>query len=189
MNSATSLEELNAALKSCQNCSLGKTRTTLFPGQGTPRAKLFIVLDPPVGEDVTEGRVPSGPRAELLRNIIVKGLKMDPSEVYVTSVCKCPGTDEFIPEKGPLSACFKILAKEIQLVMPKVILTMGPSAGCTVSRQNTHMELLRKKRLVLGASKIPLRMTFGLSIMVDDDVVKRQCWQDLKGVLQLLAKP
>jgi DNA polymerase len=182
---AQTLSELNKGLAGCLNCSLCESGTGHFPGSGPVGAPLMIVLEPPVGRSVAGGRLPVvGAEAELLGNIVSKGLKMSQDDVYVTPICKCSVPDDFKPDPWPLRVCSHILHKEIALVGPKVVLAMGPSCSDALSGgRNISLYLLRRRKPRITPLRIPLRMSFGLASMVEDPIIKKEFWRDLKEVM------
>jgi DNA polymerase len=188
IDSASTLEELNQGIISCQNCLLGKGKTPAYRGHGPKGAPIFFVLEPPIqGTDPDSPYSVSADQWVLFQNIVSKGLKLRMEDIYFTPICKCPVQDDFRPQLFPLKVCSHIIYKEIELVKPRVVLTMGPSSSETMGASKpTSLYLLRQRKLNVSGTDIPLRMTFGLATMVEDPIIKRECWDDLKAVKKIL---
>jgi DNA polymerase len=186
---AKNLDELSESLKSCRNCLLSQNRQAVIPGRGPVGAPIFFVFDTPALEALEGFRIPYGPEAELFDNIITKGLKMKPEEVYVTALSKCPLPDPVnYPETFPMKACSHIVFREIELVDPKVVVSLGAKPSQILSgMEKTKFIFLKRKDMVIGrARKVPFVVTYDLPIILEHIEIKRVFWADLKKVMALL---
>jgi DNA polymerase len=186
---ANTLEELNLALESCRNCLLSQTRKAVIPGRGPVGAPIFFVFDTPSPEALPGRSIPTGAEAELFDNIITKGLKLNPQDVYLTPISKCPVPDPSeYPESFPMKACARFLFRELELVGPKVVVTLGSRPPKILTgMEKTQFIYLKRQKLIIGrANKVPLIVTYDLPTIMDSVEIKREFWNDLKEVLKLL---
>ncbi|MDR1677009.1 MAG: hypothetical protein LBS44_01300 [Deltaproteobacteria bacterium] len=189
IEAVNSLDDLNKALSSCRNCHLHQTRKAVIPGRGPKGAPIFFVFDTP-GLEANDGlRIPYGPEAELFDNIITKGLKMSPDNIYVTAISKCAVPDPTnYPETFPMKACLHLLYREIDLVGPRVVIALGarPSQILTGLDIKNFLTLKQQQMIITKTKKIPLKMTFDLPSIMENVDIKKEFWNDLKKVLSFL---
>lgn len=118
------IKALEQAVAVCTDCSLCETRTHSVPGEGPEKSDiLFIGEGPGVHED-QQGRPFVGPSGKLLDDLLgLIGLSRP--DVYIANVVKCrpPNNRDPLPEE--IKACRKYLDRQIRLLDPKVIVTLG----------------------------------------------------------------
>ena len=101
------------------------TTSQIVFGTGNPRARLIFVGEGPGQEEDRQGIPFVGPAGALLTDIIEKGMKLARSEVYICNVVKCRPPDNRNPEPDEVEACAPFLARQIELVSPEVLVTLG----------------------------------------------------------------
>jgi uracil-DNA glycosylase family 4 len=186
---AKTLDELHQALKSCRNCNLSESRSAVIPGRGPAGAPVFFVFDTPDSGALESRRIPNGPEAELFDNIVTKGLKLKPEDVYVTAISKCPLPDpSAFDGTYPMKACSHTLFREIELVRPKAVVALGARPAQILSGLDKKSFLfLKRMNMVIGRAKdIPFKVTFDLPTIMDDIDIKKEFWRDLKEVMKRL---
>ena len=118
------LDELCNAARECAACALAEGRANVVPGEGNPAADLLFVGEGPGFQEDQKGRPFVGPAGKLLDQLIAAaGLTRE--EVYITNVVKCrpPGNRDPLPEE--VEACRSWLDQQIEMVSPKIIVTLG----------------------------------------------------------------
>ncbi len=118
------LEAICDRIRSCPDCDLCKTRTHAVPGEGPPDAEVVFVGEGPGFHEDQQGRPFVGPAGRFLDELLASaGLKR--SEVYITNVIKCrpPGNRDPLP--GEIEACRKYLLRQIELIKPGLVVTLG----------------------------------------------------------------
>lgn len=121
---AKSLKELAEKIASCQDCQLSKTRTHTVPGDGPENATILFIGEAPGWHEDQQGRPFVGAAGQFLNELFSSiGIKRE--EVYITNVVKCrpPGNRDPLPKE--IAACRKYLEKQIEIIQPKVIVTLG----------------------------------------------------------------
>ncbi len=111
-------------IHACRQCPLSRGRTNAVPGEGNPRAEILFVGEAPGRQEDLEGRPFCGPAGHLLDELLASiGLKR--SDVYIANVVKCrpPGNRDPKPEE--IDACFPYLARQIEIIRPKIIVCLG----------------------------------------------------------------
>jgi DNA polymerase len=118
------LEELHQRIASCPDCDLCRTRTRAVPGEGPPNAEVLFVGEAPGFYEDQQGRPFVGPAGRFLDELIASaGLRRD--QVFITNVVKCRPPNNRDPLPGEVDACRKYLQRQIELIQPKIIVSLG----------------------------------------------------------------
>lgn len=118
------LEELHRRIASCPDCDLCRTRSRAVPGEGPPDAEVLFVGEAPGFYEDQQARPFVGPAGRFLDELIASiGLRRD--QVFITNVVKCRPPNNRDPLPGEIEACRKHLQGQIELIRPKVIVSLG----------------------------------------------------------------
>jgi uracil-DNA glycosylase family 4 len=122
--SQMTLEQLAKAVQSCTLCSLHQGRTHAVPGEGPLSADIMFVGEGPGFHEDRQGRPFVGAAGKFLEELLAS-IDMTREQVYIANVVKCrpPGNRDPLPDE--LSACEPYLERQIQLIKPRVIVTLG----------------------------------------------------------------
>ena len=138
-NIAPEFTELYEEIADCPNCPLARTRTRTVPGTGPASAEIMFIGEAPGAREDEQGVPFVGPAGRFLDELLAAaGLSRD--TVYICNVVKCrpPGNRDPAPEE--IAACRSFLDRQIEIVDPKVLVTLGRFsmarwfAGTTISR-------------------------------------------------------
>lgn len=181
--SASGLDPLKACIQDCQACPLGAGRIHFVFGEGSPEARMMFVGEGPGRDEDLQGRPFVGRAGELLDKMIAAiGYKRQ--EVYITNIVKCRPPDNRTPTPQESQRCLPYLRRQIELVQPGVIVTLGATplrellgvpAGITrVRGQWRRLEML---------GGIPVMPTFHPAYVLRQYTqdVRRAVWEDLKA--------
>ncbi|MDP3483480.1 MAG: uracil-DNA glycosylase [Sulfuricella sp.] len=168
---------LKAAAAGCTACELHKTRTQAVFGVGDENADwLFIGEAPGVDEDA-QGEPFVGQAGKLLDNMLKSiGLKRG-DNVYITNVVKSHPPDNRNPHQGEIAACFPYLQRQIELIQPKLIVTLGKIASEALLGNKATVASLRGK--VHAYQGIPLIVTYHPAYLLRTLQDKARAWEDL----------
>ena len=118
------LTELNAEIEHCKNCELARHRTKVVPGEGPEDAKLLFIGEAPGWNEDQTGRPFVGSAGQYLDQLIgMIGYKR--SQVFIANVIKCRPPENRDPMPGEIMACGKWLERQLDLIKPRVIVTLG----------------------------------------------------------------
>ena len=118
------LEELHQRIASCPDCDLCRTRTHAVPGEGPPNAEVLFVGEAPGFYEDQQARPFVGPAGRFLDELIASiGLRRD--QVFITNVVKCRPPNNRDPLPGEIDACRKHLQRQIELIGPRIIVSLG----------------------------------------------------------------
>lgn len=121
------LAELATAARTCHACSLCKERTQVVPGEGSEQPEILFIGEGPGFREDKQGRPFIGAAGQLLDEMIgLIGLKRP--QVFITNVVKCrpPSNRDPLPEE--IAACKPWLDQQMELLKPKLIVTLGRHA-------------------------------------------------------------
>lgn len=109
----------------CTRCPLAHGRTQVVFGAGNPEADLMFIGEGPGAEEDLRGEPFVGRSGKLLDRLIAEELGTDRSSVYIANVvcCRPPENRDPLPEE--ISACRPWLDAKLELIEPKVIITLG----------------------------------------------------------------
>ena len=136
------LEELRRDTENCQRCSLSESRTHVVFGSGSPRAKVMFVGEAPGYYEDQEGIPFVGAAGKLLTQLLGEiGIRRE--DVYIGNVLKCrpPQNRDPLPEE--VASCKPYLLKQIEIIEPRVICTLGNFATQAISEKKTSISRVR----------------------------------------------
>ncbi len=120
----STLSELHEEIALCQLCEIAKHRTKTVPGEGAEDADIMFIGEAPGWHEDQQGRPFVGPAGQFLDKLLVSiGLKRE--QVYITNVVKSRPPENRDPLPTEIAACRKWLDRQIELIRPKMIVTLG----------------------------------------------------------------
>ena len=118
------LEELCQEIENCFDCDLSKQRSRVVPGEGPENVTMLFVGEAPGWHEDQQGRPFVGPAGQFLGELLASiGLKRD--QVYITNIIKCRPPANRDPLPTEITACHKWLDRQIELLHPRMIITLG----------------------------------------------------------------
>ncbi|CAN5211386.1 hypothetical protein BH18ACT4_BH18ACT4_14890 [soil metagenome] len=121
----TALDVLAAEAGGCVRCPLAKGRTQVVFGMGDTHAALMLIGEGPGAEEDRQGLPFVGRSGRLLDRLVLEELGLTRADCYVCNVVKCrpPANRDPLPDE--IDACRPWLERQIDLVAPEVIITLG----------------------------------------------------------------
>ena len=181
---ATTLAELEAAIQGCLRCPLGPGRIRFVFGEGSASAGLMFIGEGPGRDEDLQGRPFVGKAGELLDKMI-GALGMARSDVYIANVVKCRPPDNRTPHPDEASACLGYLRRQIELIRPKVIVTLGatPLRELVGAKEGITKVRGQWKRVDIAGRAIPVMPTFHPAYVLRQytQEVRRAVWEDLQA--------
>ncbi|MFM2449570.1 MAG: hypothetical protein RIS44_2020 [Pseudomonadota bacterium] len=177
---------LRAAVAECRACALCESRTQTVFGVGHLQADWMIVGEAPGEEEDRQGEPFVGRSGQLLDNMLralglsrsAGGEVADPAkQVFISNTLKCrpPGSRNPLPHE--LSECEPYLARQIDLIRPKIILAMGRFAVQSLLRSDEPIGKLRGR--VHRFQGVPLIVTYHPAYLLRNLEDKAKAWDDL----------
>ena len=168
--------QLQPAVSSCTGCGLSQTRQQAILGEGLASADWMIVGDAPGEEEDKEARSFAGPAGQLLDNML-KALSLTREQVYLTHALKCRTPVGRNASQVEVSHCATYLARQVELVQPKVILAMGRTAALALLQSAEPLGKLRSQ--VQSFKGVPVVVTYPPAYLLRNQADKAKAWADL----------
>ncbi len=118
------LTDLYKQIVVCTNCELHRTRVKGVPGEGPENAKIMFIGEGPGFNENQQGRPFVGAAGQFLEALL-KSIGLKRSDVYICNVVKCRTPDNRDPLPAEIAACKDYLDRQIALIKPKLIVTLG----------------------------------------------------------------
>lgn len=188
VNCSDDFETLKEKIKKCTKCPLNETRKNPVCGEGNLKAKLMFVGEAPGVDEDLQGKPFVGEAGKLLSSLIDKmGFKRE--DVYITNTVKChpPGNREPLEEE--ISLCFYYLKREIELISPEVIMSLGRIATYALMGMKGKIKDIQISKLrgnVFYYNNIPVIPTFHPAYLLRNRKDKWLTWKDAQEALRRL---
>jgi len=195
------LDELARSVKDCQNCNLGETRINLVFGAGNSKAELMFVGEGP-GFDEDRVGIPFVGKAGQLLTKIIESIGLTREKVYISNIVKChPMRDPNHPEmrgndrppsQDEVARCLPILLKQIGIIKPKIICTLGSPATKALLNLGEGIGKVRGKFYDFyppyGGFGKPIRVipTYHPAYLLRDPERKSELWEDMKRIREAM---
>lgn len=172
-------DQLMRRVSSCTDCALHQGRTNTVFGVGDRRADWMIIGEAPGSEEDRQGE-PFVGRAGRLLNAMLEAVGWSRGQVYIANTLKCrpPGNRDPRPEE--MSCCRGFLERQIELVKPRLILSVGRISAQSLLQTDQAVGRLRGRVHRMPHSGIPLVVTYHPAYLLRKPTEKRKAWADLK---------
>lgn len=182
---ATNLDSLRFRTRNCEKCSLSQTRTTTVFGQGNQKADIVFVGEAPGEDEDRTGLAFVGKAGKLLTQII-HSIGLNREAVYICNIIKCRPPGNRNPNADEITACFPFLLKQLELLKPGLIVTLGNVATKALIPEASGIMKMRGK--LISFNGIPLIPTFHPSYLLRNQSALPQVWNDMRQIRQILHK-
>ena len=177
-------EALKKQAENCHLCKLSKSRNKVVFGEGNLHAKLLFVGEGPGASEDSMGKPFVGRSGELLTKMIENVLHIKREDIYITNIVKCRPPNNRTPTPTEAHTCQPYLLKQIEIIKPKLIVTLGATAYHYLTGDET---VITKVRGTLhkqnGYTLIP---TYHPSYLLRNPSAKKEVWKDLLKVKELM---
>ena len=184
------LDALRTEASSCTRCALSQTRTQVVFGNGHPNADLMFVGEAPGFHEDQQG-IPFVGQAGKLLDKLLAGIGLTRADVYVANTLKCrpPGNRDPLPDEK--QKCEPWLFKQIELIRPKVVATLGNHATKQLSGKETGITRVhgQPQRLNLGALAVLLYPLYHPAAALYTPAMFKVLEEDFARLPELLGAP
>lgn len=178
---SSSLGELHDTYAACRRCALAESRTHFVFGVGNAEATVMFVGEAPGRDEDLQGE-PFVGRAGQLLNKILSAIEFRREDVYIANILKCRPPGNRNPEPTEIASCEPILRRQIELIRPVILCTLGSFAARTLLGVSTGITRLRGQ--LHDYRGIPVVPTYHPAALLRNPSWKRPTWEDV----QLLRK-
>ena len=181
------LEEAGRAA-GCTRCALHAGRTQVVFGEGDPDAELAFVGEAPGFHEDREG-TPFAGRVRALLESLLGGVGLSLDQVYLATVLKCrpPGNRDPLPEES--AACEPYLYRQLDLVRPRVVATLGSFATALLSGRALGITRVhgQEQDVTLGGRRVTLYPLYHPAAALYTPTMLEVLERDVARLPQLLA--
>ena len=184
---ALRLQQLDVTeVKGCTRCRLHEGRTQTVFGEGDANAAIFFIGEGPGENEDLTGRPFVGKAGQLLDKMIA-GMGLSRQQVYIANIVKCRPPGNRTPALDEVETCTPYLLQQLEIVQPKVIVTLGRPAAQYMLNTKLPMGQLRGRWQ--SWQGIKLMPTFHPSYVLRTytEEVRAAVWSYLKMVLAELG--
>jgi len=177
------LDELKSEVLECKKCELHKTRNKVVFGEGNPNCVIMLVGEAPGREEDLQGRPFVGEAGKLLDKML-EAIGFSREDVYIANVLKCrpPGNRDPLP--GEIIACKDYLIRQIEIIKPSIILTLGKFATSVILEKSRY-EFSRLRGKICDWKGIKVLPTFHPAALLRHGGWKKEAWEHLKLLKRL----
>lgn len=118
------LRQIARAVHDCTRCPLHQGRARAVPGEGPANAEIMFIGEGPGFNEDKQGRPFVGAAGQFLEELL-HGIGFKREDVFITNVVKCRPPNNRDPEADELAVCKGYLDRQVELIDPKVIVTLG----------------------------------------------------------------
>jgi len=140
----TALWQFMHQIKDCTKCSLGHTRNKFVFGDGYEQADILFIGEAP-GADEDRTGIPFIGRAGQLLNKLLTHIKVERKDVFIANILKCRPPNNRDPLPTEVKECLPYLHKQIELIQPKVIVSLGRIAAQNLLSTAAALKQMREK--------------------------------------------
>ena len=177
---AATLADLEALVARFEGCSLKRTAKSLCFARGSAEAKVMMIGEAPGRDEDLQGKPFVGRAGQLLDRMLA-AIGFGEAEVYITNTVywRPPGNRTPTPEE--VEACAPFLARQIELLSPKVLVLLGGAAAKTILGTSEGIMRLRGKWLTYACAvgEVPVLATLHPAYLLRNPAAKRYAWRDL----------
>jgi len=178
-------DTLQATVTQCRACGLCRSRKNTVFGVGDRSAQWMVIGEAPGENEDLQGEPFVGQAGKLLDNMLkaiglnraVEGEKDGEHGVYIANTLKCRPPGNRNPEPAELQTCAPYLVRQVALVQPQIILTMGRFAVQSLLQTTEPIGKLRGR--VHHYQGVPVVVTYHPAYLLRNPADKAKAWDDL----------
>lgn len=176
--------ELRECVANCTRCELSTSRTNTVFGVGNTNADWLIIGEAPGAEEDRRGEPFVGRAGQLLDQMLL-AIGMSRDDVFIANILKCRPPNNRDPKPAEAASCREYLARQIELIQPRIILAVGRVAAQNLLGTDEPVGRMRGRPHDLDG--IPLVVTYHPAYLLRSPSQKARSWSDLCLASRLAA--
>jgi uracil-DNA glycosylase family 4 len=180
----TELEALAQEVTACTRCLLHRGRTKAVPGEGPENADILFIGEAPGFHEDQQGRPFVGAAGRFLEELLAS-IGLSREQVFIANVIKCrpPGNRDPLPEE--IEACRTFLDRQIDLIQPRIIVTLGRFSMARAFPRSRISAIHGKPRKIGGRVYYPM---YHPAAALHQPSLRTTVLEDMKRIPELLAQ-
>lgn len=182
------LAELAQRVAQCTLCpELVQNRTQTVFGVGNPYSELVFIGEAPGVDEDKQGFPFVGRAGQLLTAMITNGMGMRREDVYICNILRCRPPNNRTPTQEEADHCRPWLDATLAVIQPKYICCLGNVAAQNLLKTDVGIGKLRGQVWEYNQAKVVC--TYHPAFLLRNPAMKREAWEDLKLLLQIMGRP
>jgi len=178
------LTDLYDQVRNCTLCSLAQGRTRAVPGEGPENATVMFIGEAPGFHEDKSGRPFVGAAGRFLEELLAD-IDMQRQDVYIANVIKCRPPGNRAPTPPELEACKPYLDRQIALIKPRVVVTLGRFSMARYFPGAKISTIHGKPRKIDGVLYYPM---YHPAAALHQPSLRTAVVEDMKRIPQLIAE-
>ncbi len=177
-------------VSACTRCRLSQGRTQVVFGVGNPAADLMFVGEAPGFHEDKQG-IPFVGQAGKLLDKLLAGIGHERSEVYIANVLKCRPPGNRDPQPDEIESCEPHLFRQIELIQPRVVATLGNFATKLLSGKPTGITRVhgQEQEVTLGGNHVLLYPLYHPAAALYTPAMLKVLQEDFRRIPELMGRP
>jgi uracil-DNA glycosylase len=186
----TELEAFGRLVAGCTRCRLAQSRTQVVFGDGNPNADLVFVGEAPGFHEDKQGYPFVGQAGKLLEKLLA-GIGLERGDVWICNVLKCRPPGNRDPQPDEIQACEGHLFRQIELIRPRVVATLGNFATKLLSGKPAGITRVHgtEQEVTLGGKRVLLYPLYHPAAALYTPAMLKVLEQDFARLPELLGRP
>jgi len=180
----TNFNDLKETAQTCHLCDLSKSRKEVIFGEGDQNSDIMFITDHVCSATDDSGTFFAGRTGELLTNMVQNVLGKDISSIYITHALKCKPPLDTQPNSTQLMSCKPYLLREIEIIQPRLIITLGETSYYYLTGDNSDLMQIHGQQI--NKTHYTIIPTFHPSFLLRNPSMKMLAFNDLKIIKALL---
>ena len=174
----------------CERCPLSETRNRVVFGAGNADADLMFVGEAPGAEEDRQG-LPFVGRAGAFLTELLEGIDLKREDVWICNVLKCRPPGNRDPQPEEIDSCRPYLEKQVELIEPRVICTLGNFATKLLTANPAGITKVRgtAQEHLIGGRSVHMLPLFHPAAGLRTPRVAEQLREDFERIPELLSRP
>ena len=184
------LEAFADQVSACTRCRLAQGRTQVVFGVGNPAADLMFVGEAPGFHEDKQG-IPFVGQAGKLLDKLLGGIGLERSEVYIANVLKCRPPGNRDPQPDEIESCEPHLFRQIELIQPRVVATLGNFATKLLSGKPTGITRVhgQEQEVTVGGNHVLLYPLYHPAAALYTPAMLNVLQEDFRRLPELMGRP
>lgn len=190
-----SLKKIAQEISVCEKCNLCRTRRNSVPGMGMENPLVLVVGEAPGADEDIQGLPFVGAAGKYLDEWLAAISLGRGKNCFIANVIKCRPPQNRDPEAAETDACIAFLKRQIDVLKPKAILTVGRISSAIISGEPKTIGIGKLRGKIYKYNNIPVFVTYHPSAVLRDNAVakeerrgyKKAAWEDLQFLQRHLA--
>ena len=188
MSDMDSLEEIAQRVSTCHDCPLGDSRTNAVPGEGPAGARIMFIGEGPGFHEDRLGRPFVGPAGGFLEGLL-ESIGLSREDVFIANMVKCRPPNNRDPLPAETTACSKYLDRQIELINPDLLVTLGRFSLAKFFPKETISRARGRVRNVDGRNIYPVMHPAAALHRQELRSVIEQDFKAIPGLLEIAPDP